>query len=151
MTRCPDGWVYFRQSCYQFADEMKFSLTEATHHCSSRHAHLAKVESKAEDLFLQDFAGRLYKHVPDHTFANSFWLGGTDSNIEGIWTWYSDDSDLIYTSWPQGHPGPTGDHQDCLILFAPNNYQWYDFECEILAHPLCEIELNVEAAAVVIG
>ncbi|XP_053394952.1 perlucin-like [Mercenaria mercenaria] len=145
--QCPDGWTYFRGSCYLFVDNMSLDWTEAIHHCSIHHGQLATIETKAEDLFIQDMAKRLFRNFSDRmkTFS-SFWLGASDSTVEGLWTWYTDDSDLMYTNWSPGQPDShLGVDEDCLVLFGPHNYTWDDASCTMRKHhPLCEIDLTQE-------
>ncbi|XP_052774875.1 perlucin-like [Mya arenaria] len=145
---CPDGWVYFRCSCYLFMDIMKASWTEAEHHCETHKATLVIIETNAENLFVIDFARRLYK--TDRRPTNSFWIGATDTVTEGLWTWYTDDSPLNFTGWAPTEPDNKVD-QDCVLLGGPYNYLWDDDHCSLTASFICEKGLSYLSGPDLIG
>ena len=43
------------------------------------------VETLEEDKFLQGHANRLFNYS---AASQTFWLGGTDDEIESLWKWY---------------------------------------------------------------
>jgi hypothetical protein len=79
--------------------------------------------------------------VSDRQENGSFWLGGSDGTIEGLWTWYTNGMDIQYTNWSPGQPdSPNGIDEDCLCIYGSHNYTWDDVPCTgYKLHPLCEI------------
>ncbi|KAH3853820.1 perlucin-like [Dreissena polymorpha] len=141
---CPNGWLVYEDSCYLFADEIKVDWTSAIHFCESHlHAHLATVETRDEDMFLKEFARKLFKgHLAGaHDVFASFWLGASDDEVESNWVWYTNHQRLNYTSFANVAESQSPD-QDCLILWGDYNMEWADDFCGANSHPICEIEIE---------
>lgn len=65
-----------------------------------------------------------------------WWLGATDRDEEGTFTWLSGDP-VTYASWEPGQPDAHLASQDCLGLWA-NPGTWYDMRCERRMSFICE-------------
>ena len=79
------------------------SWADAEAYCVAEGGHLASVESQEEMLEIS----RLARGQKD------LWLGGTDSDSEGNWTW-TNGAPWEYTNWQLGF-GAKGPGQNCLI------------------------------------
>ena len=143
---CPEGWGRFDSSCYWLVfDEVNW--VEAQHGCSELHpgAHLASSGSELENDFI---ASSLYTSNVREFFL---WLGGTDFEQEGNWTW-TDSTPFNYTYWCDayycgGDEGNGGTGKNCLAINIGDSYsstykRWYDFGCFDLFSYVCEINLK---------
>ena len=113
---------------------------EAKNGCPQIHpaAHLASSGSKIEN----DFIGRLH---PSDITRLYFWLGGTDSDDEGNWSWI-DGTPFNFTSW-ESSEGSDGVQDSCLAMYnyyyySYDTYRWYDYECYASYPYICEINLD---------
>ena len=136
VSECPEGWSKNQTSCYwmAFLSSDYTSWVEANKRCPQFHpaAHLASSGSELENEFIT--------HL--HYSSDEFWLGGTDSDEEGNWTW-TDGTPFNYTYWASGE-GSAGITQNCLAINVRETYSgnWYDQEC-FESHPyVCEINLD---------
>ncbi|XP_046905844.1 C-type lectin domain family 4 member M-like isoform X2 [Hypomesus transpacificus] len=126
---CPLGWWRFSSSCYHISTEAK-SWAESRQDCKSKGADLVVIDSREEQAFL-------------HIFGKRVWIGLTDSEKEGTWTWL--DGKLINPSkfWADGEPNDS--HQkgeDCAeFRFPPTKplMSWNDLPCSLKFHAVCEI------------
>ena len=132
VSECPEGWSRNQTSCYWVVLD-NADWFEAYNGCQQLHpsAHLASSGSETENAFI----GRMH-------FNTHFWLGGTDSDVEGNWTW-TDGTPFDYTNWYSGEGSDdTGDN--CLAINVDNYYRtyWFDLGC-FDSHPyICEINLD---------
>ncbi|XP_052252195.1 asialoglycoprotein receptor 2-like isoform X2 [Dreissena polymorpha] len=78
LTFCMDNWVAFKGSCYYFHHSAQ-SFTEAQHACLQMNSNLVQIDSEAEDKFIKDFLS--------YQTPNFWWVGLSDDDIEGIWSW----------------------------------------------------------------
>ena len=141
VNACKDGWTIFRNSCYLFIDDAFETWSSATHHCASHGARLASIETADEDTFLRSYSNKLFKcGVRNHT--TSFWVGGTDDAIEGVWTWQGTEKPLTYFNWYPGQPENNTSSEDCLCLFGHDNFRWHDAVCGEKFHIICEQSEN---------
>ncbi|XP_045179792.2 lactose-binding lectin l-2-like [Mercenaria mercenaria] len=131
-TNCKDGWMAYHNSCYLFARNHASTFTEAEHYCRQHGGNLVTIETKAENLFIRDYLRGL---KDEH-----HWLGLTDEMVEGIWKWYSTNTDATYTDWNPGEPNSAGGEEDCAILAYNQDYRWLDVSCISSWEPICEIE-----------
>jgi hypothetical protein len=61
----------------------------------------------------------------------SSYLGGTDQDVEGTWTWL-DGTPWGYDSWDEGEPNG-GREENCLLLDLDRGQQkgwWIDVSCD---------------------
>lgn len=79
----------------------------------------------------------LHVHFISNT-GQSYWLGGRDDIIEGIWMWASTDSVFNYTDWCPGQP--SGGSENCLHMHAPFGLRWNDVTCTNGYRFICEKE-----------
>ncbi|XP_051748227.1 C-type lectin domain family 4 member M-like [Ctenopharyngodon idella] len=68
-----DGWIYYQSSLYFISSE-KRNWAESRRYCTERGADLIIINNRAE----QEFVKKNY---------DSFWIGLTDSDVEGRWEW----------------------------------------------------------------
>ena len=136
---CPLGWSQFNSSCYWIVFE-EVDWVEAFNGCQQLHpaSHLASSRSESEN----DFIAHL--HTED-IYYYYFWLGGTDSDVEGSWTW-TDGTPFDYTRWYSGE-GSDGTGHNCLAVNSgtySNSYfkYWYDLGCFDSHSYICEINLD---------
>ena len=106
-------------------------------HCAAHGAHLASIETKDEDTFLRGFSNKLFKcGIRNHT--TSFWVGGTDDAIEGLWKWHDTNKPLTYFNWWPGQPDNRSS-EDCLCLCGMHGFTWDDAHCALETfHFICE-------------
>ncbi|XP_067106420.1 CD209 antigen-like protein C [Osmerus mordax] len=122
---CPQGWQRFSSSFYHISTEDK-SWAESRQDCKSKGADLVVIDSREEQTFLQNFGKRV-------------WIGLTDGEIEGTWTWV-DGNKLINPSlnfWDQGEPNNANSGEDC-VEFDPSRMAWNDMPCAKKLHAVCE-------------
>ncbi len=79
------------QHQYQLLDN-SYSWQDARDDCAVRGGYLATIQDSAEDQFI-------YQLIP----SDSIWLGATDENEEGIWTWVTGEP-WMYTNWADNQP-----------------------------------------------
>ncbi|OWF36633.1 perlucin-like protein [Mizuhopecten yessoensis] len=143
---CPNGWETFDGSCYFVSDLLEDWPTASTT-CGLYHAYLAEIEDANEENFLKQIVSKFHDgHLHDY----DYWLGATDTFVEGDWRWMNSGQRLTYTHWLPDEPN--GYHtQDCMIIriFGANNYHWDDRECTEKLNFICEI--GAGSGAIVIG
>jgi len=106
---------------------------EAENYCSSLGAHLATIQSAAENQFVS-------------RMSEALWLGATDESQEGAWSWVTGES-WNYSDWYPGEPnnccparycGPQECTPESYLSTDPTS-QWNDMPDEQL-YFVCEWE-----------
>ena len=103
--------------------------SEAEEHAKQKLGMLAKINSLQENVFLQSLMSQITTAAQDGGGAKYFWLGGSDSILEGSWQWVDgtriDSSSITNRAlWGQGPGFVTGSsepdnfmgNQDCLAM-----------------------------------
>jgi len=63
-------------------------------------------------------------------FLTGYWVGGTDTNVEGTWVWEGTGKRIInYMNWHQNEPNNGGGNEDCLELRRSYGWIWNDANC----------------------
>lgn len=101
---------------------------EAKAACEAKGGHLATITSQAELSAVEDYLDSL-----DGSLQQAYWLGGTDQDQEGQWTWITGESWTI-ENWSYGEPNDDfGSEEDYLGMYTPavphggDPYCWNDF------------------------
>merc|ERR1712098_575566 len=110
---CPNGWTIWNSQCYKlFHEEVSWEAAELK--CIQLGAHLTSILSAAENEFVFSLIGKLY-----------VWLGGSDKDKEGTWTW-TDCNPWTYTRWDHGQPNKRNT-ENCLK--TQGILTWHDYPC----------------------
>ncbi|XP_057294546.1 regenerating islet-derived protein 4-like [Hydractinia symbiolongicarpus] len=83
---CEPGWTYVKGNCYKPMDGCQ-AYNTAEQQCNSISAALPTVEGSAEAYFLEQTSA-----------SNKTWIGLTDVQSKGKWTW-SSGSMSAYQKW----------------------------------------------------
>ena len=123
---CPANMQEFDNNCFNFVDKTT-SWAEAEAECKEQswqgmQGHLASIHSKEEN----DFVARLANF-------QRVWIGGTDVESEGNWSW-SDGSAMSYTGWCPGNPNNQGGAEHCMDITTCLN----DNSCNRLLKFVCK-------------
>ena len=98
------------------------SWEDAEAYCVNQGGNLASVETKKE---LQEIG----KLMDSNTRKKLWWLGGSDSQVEGSWTW-SSGAKWGFTNWETeyGFDGNGGTRANCLAINSIK-LTWRDLSC----------------------
>uniref|UniRef100_A0A3Q2WW70 C-type lectin domain-containing protein n=1 Tax=Haplochromis burtoni TaxID=8153 RepID=A0A3Q2WW70_HAPBU len=77
--KCEDGWKQHGEKCYFFSTS-KSSWNESSTGCSTKGGDLVKIDSKEDFL-------RIAIQQKIESYDDLFWIGLTDSAVEGRWLW----------------------------------------------------------------
>ncbi|XP_058644793.1 CD209 antigen-like protein C isoform X2 [Onychostoma macrolepis] len=122
-----DEWIYYQSSFYYMSSEMK-NWTESRQDCLKRRADLIIINNRDE----QDFV----KNISD---KREFWIGVTDSDVEGRWKWV-DGSTLTSGFWASREPNG-GKVENCAVTYLtkwPDLLGWLDVRCNNAYQWICE-------------
>ena len=67
----------------------------------------------------------------------TFWIGGNDFGMEGLFVWSSDDRPLDFTNWSPVEPNSYSADDNCIAVVYPGG-EWVDFGCSNLSSFLCK-------------
>ncbi|XP_068130528.1 hepatic lectin-like isoform X2 [Hyperolius riggenbachi] len=115
ITTCETGWIEFEGSCY-FLTSTKSNWMKARSACVGKNADLAVITSENEQKFLSAKTGN-----------TEYWIGLTDNEEEGKWTWVDGTQySSSYKSWKPGEPSQSG-NEDCAHMWTKG--LWNDKIC----------------------
>ena len=81
VSSCKPYWAEIGNHCY-FWSKIQLNWLEAEAACRKQGGHLASIDSKATNDKISNETERSHK---EHT---SMWIGGTDTEEEGVWRWH---------------------------------------------------------------
>ena len=118
------------QHCFLWSNKTR-NWADAEDFCKGQGGHLASVTSKAINEYIVD--GKMKRKI------SSLWVGGTDKEKEGFWTWTdcSTFRDHRFTAWAHHQPS-NGKDQDCVDHWSRS---WNDVDCSREKHFLCAKKL----------
>ncbi|CAG2233570.1 Hemicentin-1,Coadhesin,Adhesion G protein-coupled receptor B3,Thrombospondin-2,Thrombospondin-1 [Mytilus edulis] len=128
---CPLGWKSYGSSCYFFS-QTTATWNDAKRKCITKSSMLAEVVSYGERDFLRKQASE---------YAETFWLGGTDSKNEGSWIWATSQSNFIVTGWHTRlvkEPNNLGGNENCNNIHKNLDFEWNDDSCLKSYRYICE-------------
>ncbi|XP_071154474.1 perlucin-like [Mytilus edulis] len=140
-TECALGWHHLGSSCYLFSHE-RFNWFQAEFSCSAHNARLAEVQSKEQATFLVNMG-------KTQGPGQSYWLGGRDDVIEGMWTWAQTDQPFNFTDWYPNVPDNKARNENCLHMYAAYNLKWNDATCTGLYRFICEQEYSGDGSEII--
>ncbi|CAL4091583.1 unnamed protein product, partial [Meganyctiphanes norvegica] len=134
---CPLPYSVVGDMCLHF-NFIELTYGQSAISCQELGGQLASITNSQDlrDLYM-------YLHNQD-IGETSFWLGGSDSEQEGLWRW-KDDS-LVPRGTPfwgtTGHQSEIqepfgGEHENCLLLEAEGFHYFRDSPCDTKASALC--------------
>ncbi|XP_077627758.1 C-type lectin domain family 4 member G-like [Crocuta crocuta] len=116
---CHENWTAFQGSCYQFSTQ-EMNWFQAKDHCTEKDAHLAIINSQAEQKFLSPKENKNY------------WIGLRKHYPNGIHKW-QDGSVPTFVNWRD----TTSSYYDCAFL-TDSGY-WFSDTCHMYwYHWICE-------------
>ncbi|XP_042325964.1 C-type lectin domain family 4 member F-like isoform X2 [Sceloporus undulatus] len=120
------GWKFYDGNFYYFTQVAK-SWQDAEKACRSYGAHLSSITSRQEMYLQREASGQ------------TFWIGLTDQQEEGNWTWLDGSKyNQRVSFWAQGQPdnwyGAPGHQEDCVHLAG----QWNDVSCTYSYKGICK-------------
>ncbi|MEM9489537.1 MAG: C-type lectin domain-containing protein [Myxococcota bacterium] len=110
--------------CYRVVTEAQ-THDRAVARCAADGAYLAVIDSREENDFVGQLAG------------GSVWLGYTDRDIEGAYTWV-DGSDSLFEMWTGERPVHVA--RDCVVLDSDSGGTWEDRGCGETYPFVCEFD-----------
>ncbi|XP_077789836.1 C-type lectin domain family 4 member F-like [Podarcis muralis] len=121
------GWKFYNGSVYFFSQKAK-PWQEAEDTCRAQGAHLVSITSKEEMEYLVREARNQH-----------FWIGLSDQNTEGVWTWVDGTKyNEKLSFWGQGQPdnwhGAPQHEEDCVHFKT----HWNDVSCTYNYKWFCE-------------
>uniref|UniRef100_A0A669DVC7 C-type lectin domain-containing protein n=1 Tax=Oreochromis niloticus TaxID=8128 RepID=A0A669DVC7_ORENI len=133
--KCEEGWEQHGGKCYYFSIR-KSSWEQSRDECRAKGGDLVKIESREEDVMTEA--------------EDKFWIGLTDSAVEGRWVWV-DGSPLNESlkfwwgndpdNW-KGHNGEYPDGEDCARMGEKGGADdlkcWFDAFCSKPHRSICE-------------
>ncbi|XP_030248260.1 CD209 antigen-like protein E isoform X1 [Sparus aurata] len=147
--RCLSGWVHYNSSCYFFSCAESSTVTknwpDSRADCIRHGADLIVIDTKEEQRFVSDSIGNL--RGTQDILGNSFWIGLTDTEIEGTWVWINNVTEVEQRYWMDGEPNNSHHHgEDCATaVYSPSN-PWKtrnDINCNSYQrHWICEMTSN---------
>lgn len=116
------------------------SWEEARRHCEQKGMRLLTTSTKAEMDAVKTYLNSRVSDLPQKTYWH-LWMGGSDIDQEGDWTWKATGHNLTYTAWAKDEPNG-GDKENCLELklIRYNEVLWIDNKCSIRKRYICEVE-----------
>nr|XP_024654239.1 C-type lectin domain family 4 member E-like [Maylandia zebra] len=113
--KCEEGWEKHGGKCYYFSISQS-SWKQSRDECRAKGGDLVKIDSREEQAFLERRVRELMKEGED-----KFWIGLTDSAVEGRWLWV--DGSLLDESlkfWAGKEPNNVTegdpDGEDCFTM-----------------------------------
>uniref|UniRef100_A0A8C2HTT6 C-type lectin domain-containing protein n=1 Tax=Cyprinus carpio TaxID=7962 RepID=A0A8C2HTT6_CYPCA len=126
-----NGWIYYQSSFYYMSNEGK-NWAESRKDCQKRGADLIIINNREE----QDFVNKI-------TAKRDFWIGLTDSDVEGRWKWV-DGSTLTSGFWAsrgQTKEPNGGTQENCAVSYLKNHprlIEWLDVKRNDAYQWICE-------------
>ncbi|CAC5363128.1 unnamed protein product [Mytilus coruscus] len=125
---CQKEWFNYESKCYYFGGVIT-TWNDAKLTCESYGSMMVEVKSNCENDFLKTKAA---------TYKASYWLGGTDIKIEGIWIWSSSQTEVTFSDWNVGNPNNANDNEHCLGMNYGAELKWNDYPCSGKLRTICE-------------
>ena len=128
-----EEWKFSLQEKRIMLYQQTLTFSDAMEFCETLGGHLPSIESQIE----QD---EVVAEAKDSSSAYA-WLGGSDQEDEGIWTW-TDDTLWNFTDWRRGEPSnnrSSKEEEDCLSLDIVNR-KWKDHPCRYFLPFLCKVK-----------
>uniref|UniRef100_A0A3P9BQF2 C-type lectin domain-containing protein n=1 Tax=Maylandia zebra TaxID=106582 RepID=A0A3P9BQF2_9CICH len=131
-SKCEEGWEHHGGKCYYFSTN-KSSWTKSRDECRAKGGDLAFLERRVRELMKEG--------------EDKFWIGLTDSAVEGRWLWV--DGSLLDESlkfWAGKEPNNVTegdpDGEDCVRMgeeFENKDLKcWFDQSCSKPQRSICE-------------
>nr|XP_015811524.2 C-type lectin domain family 4 member E isoform X2 [Nothobranchius furzeri] len=135
------NWEKHGDKCYYFSN-ISLSWKGSRSFCEDLGADLVKIDSREEQEFLVE---KVKNFVMD-TILGSFWIGLTDSEVEGNWTWVDGSPlDSRMKFWLEGEPnnasGRSVSGEDCVAIVkrgVEDLNTWNDDTCSFAHKSICE-------------
>ncbi|XP_005112142.1 tetranectin-like [Aplysia californica] len=119
-----------KTQCYKLIEE-KTTWADARKKCESLGGFLAEIHDNVSLEYVKQVA------APGKTF---YWLGATDQDEEGIWTWVTSGKRLSVDDWNQNEPSNRDNKEHCLMVTFIGNggTAWNDKPCDDQMKYLCQ-------------
>ncbi|VDI71170.1 versican core protein [Mytilus galloprovincialis] len=129
---CPSGWKMNENSCYFFSSIESANWNYAKSYCQRRSSMLAEVTTTSEMTFL-------WTNAKKH--GKTFWLGGSDLAIEGVWVWTTSGQGFTVTDWHTRTIRESNNqdgNENCLTIHKELDFEWNDDKCSNDYRFICE-------------
>ncbi|XP_078330264.1 perlucin-like protein [Crassostrea virginica] len=126
---CKPGWLKREQHCY-FINKTGDTWMNSKTMCEDNGGSLASIRSSEENSWIVDIFLPPWNSDSCSTWWRccDYWIGGSDLNEEGTFTWTSDNSTLDLENWyPPNEPDNAGANQDCVSICRDGH--WADNFC----------------------
>uniref|UniRef100_A0A1A8R1N5 C-type lectin domain-containing protein n=1 Tax=Nothobranchius rachovii TaxID=451742 RepID=A0A1A8R1N5_9TELE len=135
------NWEKHGDKCYYFSN-ITLSWKETRSFCEALGADLVKIDSREE----QEFLVAKVKNFEMDIILGSFWIGLTDSEVEGNWTWVDGSPlDSRMKFWLEEEPnnaaGRSASGEDCVAIVkrgVEDLNTWNDDTCSFAHKSICE-------------
>uniref|UniRef100_A0A914QVQ3 C-type lectin domain-containing protein n=1 Tax=Panagrolaimus davidi TaxID=227884 RepID=A0A914QVQ3_9BILA len=134
---CPPGAVlspFDPNVCYLFSANAT-DYFGAADFCENIGGHLSSVHGAFENNY--------FRGAASSSDVDSFWIGGSDVNLNGTWNW-EDRSPFDWTDWAPGQPNRTAGL--CLYVSNHNGY-WYGDGCTLAKPFMCKVNPSKQGLA----
>ncbi|KAM4036962.1 asialoglycoprotein receptor 2-like isoform 2-T2 [Anomaloglossus baeobatrachus] len=129
-TTCEIGWNLFEGKCYFFSNSQS-NWFRARTMCVLKSADLVVINNENEQKFISGKKNQ-----------RTYWIGLTDAEAEGNWTWVDgSDYKISYKNWMPNEPNSyRGGEEDCGQVWKEG--KWNDLDChDRYQYAICEKKL----------
>jgi len=131
---CPGNWSNSRGVQITVHFEEPKTWDDAHAFCQARGGNLASYRSQTELDKLTTYANNC---MPDEFY----WVGATDKEREGKWTWTDDKTTLDFAAWAEEEPNNDDPGQHCGGLYTEEGAM-YDQVCDAELFFMCQRPLK---------
>lgn len=140
-SECPSPFISISDRCLFVNPIEEGTFSQIENLCVMLHGHLVKIES---GLFLSE----IVQYIEDNGLNANFWVGGSDVDNEGKWTWRDGSPVPMGTPFWGYYPEepiiqqPTyNTTANCLCLMDDFLYFFMDCNCYNEFSPICEYDI----------
>lgn len=141
VEKCPDGFVRFQDSCYNFYSE-KFSWPEALIFCRAFNYSLVTLTSIDQYSFIKS---HLTTITGGYT-SSGFWTAGTSADLQGHWKWVTNKQPIDFEQFNATDPTKSSfsgmisanQQSGCLALEKNTGFNVARVDCMTPQHFICE-------------